>query len=526
MQIMLHSHFYITVYTFMSRSLFKSVSLVSSMTFISRLLGFARDLLAAQIFGVNAAVDAFYIAFKIPNFMRNLFAEGSFSQAFVPVLSEYHTTKSADEVRVFIRHMSYSLGLALLLITILGIVFAPYVIEFFAPGLDPYRYHLATYMLRITFPYLMLISLTAFAGSILNTYGRFGLPAFTPALLNISLIATALCMTQFFTVPVISQAWGVLIAGFVQLFFQLAGLYRIGFLVKPVFNWNDSGVRRVLKLIVPAVFGASMGQLSILLNTILASFLITGSVSWLYYSERLAYFPLGIFGVALAVVILPHLSRQHAKASVDGFSASLCWGLRWNIIIGAPASITMLMLSGPLIISLFDYGKFTVNDVLMTQKSVITYGIGLQAFMLAKILSSAFYAKQDLRTPVKIAFYSLTLNMLFSLIFIWPLAHAGLALSSSLSSWVNVITLWIVLYRRGIFTTMEHWGRFALRILGANGVLAVYLHVMSDPLSQWLHWHWPQRLAHIVFLGLSAVLVYAFCLWVSGTFKQAKVSTR
>jgi len=507
----------------MSRSLLKSVSLVSLMTFISRILGFARDLIAAQIFGVGPSVDAFYIAFKIPNFMRNLFAEGSFSQAFVPVLSDYQQKNSKSEVLLFISHMFGLLSMILLIITILGVWRAHNLIDIFSPGLDPYRYQLATEMLRITFPYLMLISLTAFAGSILNSYGKFGTPSFTPALLNVCLIITALGCAEYFAVPVESQAIGVLIAGFIQLFFQLCALYRIGFLVRPKINWQDQGVFRVLKLIVPALFGASMGQLSILISTILASFLVTGSISWLYYSERLAYFPLGIFGVALTTVILPHLSRQHAKKSEHEFSKALTWGVQWNLIIGMPASIAMLLLSGPLIVSLFQYGKFSVHDVIMTQKSVITYAIGLQAFMLNKILSSAFYARQDIRTPVKISTLSLGANIILSVILVWPFAHAGLALATSLASWMSVLALGFILYKNNIFIVhFKDWKKFLIQLVCANGILAVFLWLTSQELITWIHWSWQQRLLHISVLVISSCVVYIFYFWITKSLPKLK----
>lgn len=486
------------------------------MTFISRILGLVRDMIAAHIFGATAAVDAFYVAFKIPNFMRNLFAEGSFSQAFVPVLTDYRQHRTQEEVKKFVSHMSGTLGLILLIITILGVLGSHFLVTIFAFGLDPYRFQLASEMLRITFPYLMLISLTAFSGAILNTYGIFGIPSFTPALLNICLIATAFGVTHYFAVPVEAQAWGVLLAGFVQLFFQLPFLKKIGFLGRPSLNWSDEGVQRVLKLMIPALFGASVGQISLLLNTIFASFLAVGSVTWLYYSDRLAYFPLGVFGVALATVVLPHLSRQHVTKSPERFASILDWGLRCNLLIGLPASFTMLLLSGPLITSLFQYGKFTPHDVFMTQQSVIAYSVGLQAFMLAKVLSTAFYSRQDIRTPVKIAVISLVANMILNAVLVWPLKHAGLALASSLSSWINVIVLWVLLYKRNIYQLQPGWGRFAWQLLIANGVLCAFLWWGSAPTETWISWHWQQRLSHVFLLGMSAILIYVGCLWLSG----------
>lgn len=499
----------------MSQSLFKSTSIVSLMTFTSRILGFIRDLIAAQIFGTTAAVDAFYIAFRIPNFMRNLFAEGSFSQAFVPVLADYKQKRQHDEIKQFISFMCGSLSLVLLIITIIGVLGSSVLVYVFAPGLDPYRFQLASHMTAIMFPYLMLISLTAFVGAILNTYGKFSYPAFTPALLNICLIATAFGITHFFAVPIEAQAWGVLLAGFVQLFFQLPVLYKLGLLTKPRINWRNEGVQRVLKLMLPALFGASVGQISILLNTIFASFLVVGSVSWLYYSERLAYFPLGVFGVALATVILPHLSRHHVMESKAAFASTLNWGLRCNLLIGIPASLCMLILSGPLVVSLFQYGKFSAYDVLMTQKSVITYSLGLQAFMLVKVLSSAFYSRQDIRTPVKITVFAVFMNMVFSAILIWPLAHAGLALASSLSSWVNVIILWVMLSKRGVYVADANWNKFLSQVAFANIALAIFLWLAKGATVVWISWGWPERLWHIVALGIGSISIYIFCLWLS-----------
>lgn len=500
----------------MSKSLFRSTSVVSTMTLTSRVIGFARDVIAAQIFGATAGVDAFYIAFKIPNFMRNLFAEGSFSQAFVPVLAEYREKSSFAEVKGFVNHIAGSLGLVLFIISILGLVFAPLLVRIAAPGLDPYRFELATYMVRITFPYLMLISLTAFAAAVLNTYGMFSIPAFTPSLLNICLIATALTIAHRFEVPVEAQAWGVLLAGIVQFVFQLPFLRRIGFSLRPKLNWSDPGVQRVLKLMLPAMFGASIWQISLLLNTVFASFLPVGSVTWLYYSERLAYFPLGVFGVALATVILPHLSRQHANQSPQGFANTIDWGLRCNLIIGIPAAIAMLVLAGPLVVSLFQYGKFNVFDVLMTRRSVIAYSVGLPSFMLVKVLATAFYARQDVRTPVRVGIAVVIANVILNAVLIFPLAHAGLALASSLGSWVNSgIFIWI-LHKRNIYRIQKGWSVFLLQLVLANAVLAAFLWWFAGSIDTWMHWHWYQRFFHVFILGISSIVVYLACLWVSG----------
>jgi putative peptidoglycan lipid II flippase len=502
----------------MSKNLLKSTSVVSLMTLLSRIMGFVRDTLVAQMYGVNASVDAFNVAWKIPNFMRNLFAEGCFSQAFVPVLAEYKQKRSPEEVRTFTSYINGSFILFLLGLTLIGVLAAPLLIKLFAPGFESVgeRFNMATDMLRVTFPYLMLIALTAFSGAILNTYGRFSVPAFTPVLLNLCLIGAALWLSPYLNIPIAAQAWGVLIAGFIQLAFQLPFLYRMGFLVRPRLNWQDEGVRRVMMLMLPALFGASIGQISLLINTIFASFLQVGSITWLYFSERLAYFPLGVFGVALATVVLPHLSARHAEKSKESFSHTLDWGIRCNLLIGVPAVITLLILSGPLIVSLFHYKKFTVFDVSMTQQSVLAYSVGLLAFMLVKVLSAAFFARQDIRTPVKIGIYAVVANIILNAALVSPLKHAGLALAASLASWINVALLLIFLYRKDIYRFQAGWGVFLLRLILANSIIGVWLFWMAGDLQQWLDWGWKQRLGQVAFLGSSAMIMYVIMLWIGG----------
>lgn len=500
----------------MSKSLLKSTGLVSAMTMVSRVLGFIRDMLAAQIFGVGPAVDAFYIAFKIPNFMRSIFAEGSFSQAFVPVLSEYRQTRSPKDVKEFIAFVAGGLGLALLVVTILGELITPLIILISAPGLGPERFHLATEMLRITFPYMMLISLTAFSGAILNSYGNFSIPSVTPALLNICLITSALFLSNYFHVPIEAQAWGVLIAGFVQLAFQLPFLFKKGFLVFPRLNWKDPGVRKVLKLMVPAIFGASVVQISLLLNTIFASFLKVGSVTWLYYSDRLAYFPLGVFGVAIATVVLPHLSRKHSDKNPEQFKKALDWGVRINLLLGIPASIFLAIFAGPIITTLFQYGKFNHFDVIMTRESVVAYAVGLQAFMLVKLLSSSFYARQDIKTPVRYTVITLVINMILNGLLIIPLAHAGLALATSLASWINVSLLMVGLYRRGVYGFSKSWKRFLCQVIPANMALTGFLLWQHGTLQQWFAWSGHVRLTHLLIILAVAGIIYLMILVLLG----------
>ncbi|MFU8798092.1 MAG: murein biosynthesis integral membrane protein MurJ [Gammaproteobacteria bacterium] len=502
----------------MSKNLLKSTSVVSAMTLLSRVMGFVRDTLVAQFYGVNASVDAFNVAWKIPNFMRNLFAEGSFSQAFVPILSEYKQTRSPEEVRKFTSYIMGAMILFLFCITLVGLFASPWLIKLFAPGFakNSPRFEMATAMLQITFPYLMLISLTAVSSALLNTYGRFSIPAFTPVLLNISLIVAAIWLSPYLNIPVEAQAWGVLIAGFIQLAFQLPFLYRLGFLVHPKLNWHDPGVRRVMLLMLPALFGASIGQISLLINTIFASFLTVGSITWLYFSERLAYFPLGVFGVALATVVLPHLSAKHAEKSKEAFAKTLDWGIRCNLLIGIPAVVTLLILSGPFIVTLFYYKKFTVYDVMMTQQSVLAYSVGLLAFMLVKVLSAGFFARQDIRTPVKIGIYAVIVNMILNALLVFPLKHAGLALAASLSSWFNVGLLLFFLYRKKIYRFQTGWGLFLLRLILANTAIGMFLFWMAGDLQKWFDWSWQQRLSQVCFLGISAMVIYVGTLWISG----------
>ena len=410
------------------QSLLRSTSLVSVMTFISRMVGFIRDMVLANFFGAQAGMDAFFVAFRIPNFMRRLFAEGAFSQAFVPVLAEYQKTRSPEDVRTFIARISGHLSSVLTMVTVVGIIASPVIVFLFAPGFSEHgiRAELTTQMLRITFPFLMLVSLTAMSGAVLNTYGYFGVPAFTPVLLNICMILAALYICPNLPTPVVGLAWGVLIAGVVQFLFQLPFLHRHHLLVQPQIVRNDPGVTKVMKLMIPALFGVSIAQLNLMVDSIFASFLKVGSVSWLYYTDRLADFPLGVFGVAIATVILPHLSRRHAEQSLEHFSRALDWGLRSILLIGIPSGIGLSVFSMPLIAGCFAYGKFHISDLLQTQKSLITLGLGVPAFMMVKVLASGFYAQQDIATPVKVGIWSMIINTLLCAAFIKFFAHAGL----------------------------------------------------------------------------------------------------
>jgi len=488
------------------------------MTLLSRVLGLVRDMVIARYFGAGAGADAFFVAFKIPNFLRRLFAEGAFSQAFVPVLSEYREKRRHTEVQGLVNAVAGSLGLVLLGVTLVAVLGAPVLTAVFAPGFldDGAKYDLASGMLRITFPYLLLISLTAFAGGILNSYDRFAVPAFTPVLLNLSMIAAAVLLSPLLQEPVMALAWGVLLAGMLQLFFQLPFLMRLGLLPRPKVDYGHDGVRRILKLMAPALFGVSVSQINLLLDTVLASFLQTGSVSWLYYSDRLSELPLGVFGIAIATVILPGLSRRHAAASVEQFAAMLDWAVRAVLLIGLPAALALVLLAEPLIATIFHYGQVTERDVVMSAWSLRAYATGLLAFMLIKVLAPGFFARQDTSTPVKIGVQAMVANMVFNLALIVPLAHAGLALATSLSAWLNGFLLWRGLRRDGVWRSQPGWLLFLARLGFANGILAGLILWLAAPASQWLQMSGVERALNMGLLVVAGVLIYFLALALVG----------
>lgn len=468
-------------------SLLRSSGVVGVMTMLSRILGLVRDVVIANFFGASDSADAFFVAFKIPNFLRRLFAEGAFSQAFVPVLSEYRERRAFADVQHLVGSVAGTLGVVLLVVTLLAIWGAPVVTTLFAPGFSdqPAKFALAAQMLQITFPYLMLISLTAFAGAILNSYGRFAVPAVTPVLLNISLIASAYFLAPLFDEPVVGLAWGVLMAGALQLAFQLPFLRHLKLLPKPVWGWRDEGVQRILKLMLPAMFGVSVAQINLLLDTVLASFLQSGSVSWLYYSDRLSELPLGVFGIAISTVILPSLSRKHANASADAFARTLDWAFRMVLLIGLPSALALILLAEPLLITLFKYGALTERDIAMAAMSLRAYGCGLLAFMLIKVLAPGYFSRQDTKTPVKIAVQAMAANMVFNLVLIWPLQHVGLALATSLSAFLNAGLLLRGLLKEGVFVWQPGWGLLIGRLVLALTVLAGLILWLTPAEGDW-----------------------------------------
>lgn len=457
------------------------------MTMLSRILGFIRDAIVARVFGAGVATDAFFVAFKLPNLMRRVFAEGAFSQAFVPILAEYKSQQGDEATRTFLAYVSGILTLVLALVTVAGMIAAPWVIMVTAPGFaaTPDRFALTSALLRITFPYILLISLTSMVGSVLNTWNRFSVPAFAPTFLNISMIGFALFATPYFDPPVLALAWAVLLGGVLQLVYQLPHLKKIGMLVLPRFKWRHPGVGRVMKLIAPAILGVSVSQISLIINTIFAFFLSEGAVSWMYYADRLMEFPSGLLGVALGTILLPSLAKSVASGDQEAYSHLMDWGLRLCFLLALPSAVALGILSKPLIVALFQYGKFSALDALMTQRALIAYAIGLMGLIVVKVLVPGFYSRQDIKTPVKIALVMLALTQVMNLIFIGPLQHAGLALSIGLSSCLNAGLLYWQLRKQQLFQPRPGWGEFLTKLVIAVLTMSAVLIALLVWMPAW-----------------------------------------
>ncbi len=513
-----------------ARGLLQSTAVVGGMTVLSRALGLVRDVVYARFFGAGLLMDAFFVAFKIPNIFRRFFAEGAFSQSFVPVFAEYDQQRERAEVQALADKVAGTLGLVLFVFTALGVVAAPILIAIAGAGwlLNPdaesaAKYDLAVQMLRFTFPYLLFISLTALAGAILNTYQRFAAAAFAPVLLNVVLITFAAFVAPNFANPGVVLAAGVFVAGVVQLLFMLPSLARVRMLPKPKWGWRDEGVRRIARLMLPAIFGSSVAQINILFDTLLASFLVTGSISWLYYSDRLMEFPLGVFGIALATVILPNLSREHAARSAAGFAAMLDWALRIVILIALPAAVGLFMLARPALTTLFYGGRFAAEDVSMAAISLMAYAAGLLGFILVKVLAPGFFARQDTRTPVRIGIIALLANMVLNVIFVvpWflsgvPGAHAGLALATSASAFLNAGLLYRALRRDGVIRHRAGWGKFLLRVTAAAGVMAMMLNYFVPAPVRWLEAGTATAVGWLLLTIAGGALVYLAVLFAGG----------
>ena len=501
-------------------NLLKALAGVGSMTFLSRILGFLRDTLIARVFGAGIYTDAFVIAFRIPNLLRRLFAEGAFSQAFVPILAEYKNRRGHEETHVLVNHVATLLGLAVFAVTLLGVFAAPWVVYLSAPGFhaSPDKFQLTVDLLRITFPYILFISLVSLAGGVLNTYSRFMVLAFTPVLLNLSFIVATLFFAGYFSQPVMVLAWAVFVGGLLQLAFQVPFLLKIGLVPRFSFNLHDEGVWRILKLMGPAVFGVSIAQLSLLINTIFASFMQTGSVSWLYYADRLMEFPTGLLGVALGTILLPSLSKSYADKAHGEYSQLLDWGLRLTFILAVPAAVALAVLAVPLIATLFRYGQFNAHDLWMTRQALVAYSLGLLGLILVKVLAPGFYARQNIKTPVKIAIFTLlatqAMNILFILVI--PLGHAGLALSIGLGACLNAGLLYYHLRRRAIFQPQPGWLLFLLKLGAAVLFMSAVLWLGTGDTHAWLDYSVWQKLTRLsVLIGAGGISYFAL-LWLLG----------
>lgn len=488
------------------------------MTLLSRILGFARDFFIARAFGAGMATDAFFVAFRLPNLLRRMFAEGAFSQAFVPILGEYRSTRDAAAIRTLIDRVATLLGLAVLGVSVLGVLGAPFIIYLTANGFvaEPDKFALTVALTRITFPYILFMSLVALAGGILNTWGRFAVPAFTPVLLNLSFIAMSLFAAPWFDPPVLALAWAVFLGGALQLAFQIPPLMRIGHLPRFDLNWKDPGVRRIFRLMGPALLGVSVSQISLLINTAFASFLPHGSVSWLYYADRLMEFPSGLLGVALGTILLPSLSKLHAQQRSEEFSCMLDWGLRLTLMLTLPAALALAILSLPLVSTLFLHGAFTAQDALQTRTALIAYSVGLTGLIMVKILAPGFYARQDVRTPVRIALWVLALTQALNLAFVVPLAHAGLALSISVAALVNAALLFQGLRKLGAFVPEPGWITFILKLFVALTVMAFVLWLGVEQSGDWLGMSTHKRVIWLSCLVMTGAGSYFLVLFMLG----------
>jgi putative peptidoglycan lipid II flippase len=517
-----------------TRKLLKSTAVTGGMTLVSRISGLVRDVVFANVLGAGGgiAADAFYVAFRIPNFLRRIFGEGAFSQAFVPVLAEYRARRTLEETRLFLDRLASWLGLILLGLTVAGVLAAPLLVSVLAPGFlgDSAKYQLTVDMLRLTFPYIFFVSLIAMAAGILNTYGRFAAAAFTPVLLNLCLIGAALLLAPRLASPVMALAWGVLIAGTIQLLFQIPFLGRLHLLPRPRIDAReDEGVKRVVKLMLPAIFGVSIAQINLLVNTLLASFLVTGSVSWLYYSDRLMEFPVGVFGIALATVILPSLAKKHADRSTEEFSRLLDFGLRWALIISLPAAVALAMLAVPLVATIYHHGEFAVRDVQMSSAALIAFAVGLPPIILIKVLAPGFYARQDTRTPMRIGVIAMVVNIAVAVLLTAPLiavrffpdaallqplralfdyAHVGLAAAITVSAFVNALLLFVWLRRERVYVPLPGWSRFLFYVCAATAVMALIIGWGVDATAQWIAADKATQVAKLAFWVIAGIFIY------------------
>lgn len=508
-------------------NLLRVLATVSSLTMVSRVLGYVRDFLIARIFGAGLMTDAFFVAFKIPNLLRRLFAEGAFSQAFVPILAETKNRTGPAETKSLIDAIATVLFLALVVAAALGMAAAPLIVYVTAPGFaaEPEKFAITVQLLRITFPYIVFISLVALSAGILNTWNRFSVPAITPALLNVAFIVGAVFFAERFDPPVLVLAWAVFIGGALQLACQVPFLARMGLLPRWRLDLSHPGLRRVLLLMVPAAFGVSVSQVSLLLNQIFASFLPTGSVSWLYYADRLMELPAGVLGVAVGTILLPSLSKYHASANAAEYSRLLDWGLRITVLLAVPAAAALAVLALPLVAMLFQYGRFTAEDAWMTRQALMAYSLGLVGMILVKILAPGFYARQNVVTPVKIGIVTLVATQLMNLALVGPLRHAGLALAIGIGACLNALLLYWMLRKDRIYAPQPGWPVFVLKVLASVAFMAIVLFTTMGEPWWWLQAAWHRKVPAVLGLVALGAAVYGACLFAFG-FRPRDFSRR
>lgn len=499
-------------------SLIHSFAKVGGNTLVSRLLGFVRDLLIARLFGATAATDAFLVAFRLPTLLRRLFAEGAFALVLVPWLHEWRRAHSAGEFAALLDRLTGTLAATTLVMTLLGVLTAPLLILILAPGFaaEPQQAALATSLLRLTLPYAVFIALTALAGAILNLHGRFGIAAFTPALLNLSLIASALWLAPRLAEPIEALAWGVVLGGAVQLALQWSALARLGWRPRARLAFGDARLRALARRLPPALLAVSVAPLSFILDALLASWLESGSISWLYYAERLMEFPLGLLASALGIVILPQLSARQAEADPSAMRATLEWALRWVVLLGVPAAVGLIVLAGPLMVTLFASDAFGAEDARMAAQALSAYALGLAGFMALKVLAPAYYARHDHRSPLRMALLALGANLVLSLVLMRPLGHAGLALGTALAAWLNAALLLGGLWRADLLRVPLRWVWLLARGLGASVLMGVVVALGAGSLERWIACTQGERLLHLALWIGSGALVYALALLLAG----------
>lgn len=514
----------------MSRALLKSGLIVSVMTLLSRVLGLLRDVITAHFLGAGSAADVFFFANRIPNFLRRLFAEGAFAQAFVPVLNEVKEKHGDDEVRLFVAKITGTLGLVVTCVTLFGVIFSPIIAALFGTGWfiswfngepDGEKFELFAVMLKFTFPYLWFISFVAISGAILNTYNRFAVAAFTPVFLNIAMISAILFCRDWFDEPAMALALGVFVGGLVQFLFQIPYLLKMNVLAKPKWAWRDKYVAKVRALMVPALFGVSVSQINLLLDTVIASFFMTGSVAWLYYSDRLIEFPLGLFGIGIATVILPRLSKLHVNESTAAFVSTMSWAIRIIIVLGTPAMLGLIVFGKPIISVLYYRGAFTADDVLMVSHSLVAYSCGLLSFMMIKVLAPGYFSRQDTKTPVKIGIIAMVANMVFNLILAPFYGYVGLALATAISATINAALLYHGLHKANVYKFDKGMVVFIIQCIAAACVMAGVVFHINDPIDIWLERSFIDKVSYLFgYLSLAVISYFAALIAFRVNLKQ------